>query len=359
MNIALLAEFLAPFLPFLTKMAETSAETIAGKFGEGAWNKAKAVWAKLHPAVEAKPSMKEAVTDLATKPDDEDLQAVFRVQLKKLLEQDQQLAKAITQIFQDDTFNIPSTQIAQTVTGNQNQVIGQVSGGQVISYFGRAVSSPITASTTNAEAATNLTAQSAIKQSVKTILFLTANPHGTMPLRLSEEVRDIQRGLERSQHRERFTLEQRSAVTPTDVRRALLDRRPQIVHFSGHGLGYEMPPSNLDAPEGLALEDEAGNTHLVSSDAIASLFSLFKTQIECVVLNACYSVVQAQAIVQHIPFVIGMRREIGDQAAIEFSIGFYDALLAGEPVPVAYQFGCNAIQMAGIPEYLTPVLHTK
>lgn len=354
MDIALLAAFLTPFLPFLVKMAETSAETVAEKFSEDAWSKAKAVWTKLHPNVEKKPAMQEAVTDLAIAPDDEDLQAVFRVQLKKLLEQDPQLAEDVTQILQNGGSQpLPSTQITQKVTGNQNQVIGQISSGQVISNFGGSASTQ-SESVSNSESASNSTVQP-----IKTILMLAANPKGTSPLRLGEEMREIQRGLERSQHRDRFVIEQHWAVTPTDVRRALLGSHPQVVHFSGHGLGYETVPSDPDAPEGLAFEDEAGNPHLVAGDAISSLFSLFTTHIECVVLNACYSVVQAQAIVQHIPFVIGMKREIGDRAAIEFSVGFYDALMAGETVPTAYKFGCNAIQMASIPEHLTPVLHRR
>lgn len=353
MDIALLAAFLTPVLPFLVKMVETSAETVAEKFSEDTWSKAKAIWANLHPKVENKPAMKEAVTDLANNPDDADLQAAFRVQLKKLLEHDAQLVEAITRILQKNGSQpLPSTQINQTVAGDQNQVIGQVSGGQVISHFGGSMSS-LAGYSTHAESATSTA------HPMKTILMLAANPKGTSPLRLGEEMREIQRGLERSQQRDHFVIEQYWAVTPTDVRRALLGSRPQIVHFSGHGLGYEAFSINPDAPEGLAFEDEAGNTHLVSSDAIASLFSLFTTHTECVVLNACYSTVQAQAIVQHIPFVIGMKREIGDRAAIEFSVGFYDALIAGESIPTAYKFGCNAIQMAGIPEHLTPVLHRK
>ncbi len=51
-----------------------------------------------------------------------------------------------------------------------------------------------------------------------------------------------------------------------------------------------------------------------------------------------------------------MKRVAGDQAEIEFAIGFYDALLAGRDVEFAYKLGCSAIQMAGIPEQLTPKL---
>jgi hypothetical protein len=54
-----------------------------------------------------------------------------------------------------------------------------------------------------------------------------------------------------------------------------------------------------------------------------------------------------------------MKRAIGDRAAIKFAIGFYDAILAGESVEFAYKLGCNAIQIEGIPEYLTPVLKQR
>jgi hypothetical protein len=46
-------------------------------------------------------------------------------------------------------------------------------------------------------------------------------------------------------------------------------------------------------------------------------------------------------------------------AAIEFSIGFYDALASGRSIEISYRFGCNAIQMAGIPQHLIPVLLRK
>jgi hypothetical protein len=35
------------------------------------------------------------------------------------------------------------------------------------------------------------------------------------------------------------------------------------------------------------------------------------------------SQVQAEAIAQYIPYVIGMNQAIGDKAAIEFAVGFY------------------------------------
>ncbi|MEM9151846.1 MAG: CHAT domain-containing protein, partial [Cyanobacteria bacterium P01_F01_bin.3] len=201
----------------------------------------------------------------------------------------------------------------------------------------------------------------------------------TSPLRLGEEVREIQAGLDRSKYRDRFRIEQRWAVRPRDVQRAFLDTHPQIVHFSGHGEGVASLSNEPDDarkavvvsegtddaydsrthPEGLLLEDEVGKAQLVSTRAIANLFSLFSDEVECVVLNACYSATQADAIAQHIPYVIGMKKAIGDRAAIKFSLGFYDGLLANRPVDFAYKLGCNAIELENIPEHLTPVLKKR
>ena len=180
----------------------------------------------------------------------------------------------------------------------------------------------------------------------QTILFLAANPKDTGRLRLDQELRDIGVGLQRAQKREQFNLEQRLAVRPRDIQRAMLDVGPQIIHFSGHGAGEE----------GLVFEDEIGKAKLVDGGALADLFELFADQINCVVLNGCYSEVQAKAIAQHIPYVIGMNKAIGDKAAITFAVGFYDALGAGRDVEFAYKLGRAAIRLEGIAEHLTPVL---
>jgi sugar/nucleoside kinase (ribokinase family) len=181
------------------------------------------------------------------------------------------------------------------------------------------------------------------------ILLLAANPQGTTPLRLDEEVREIEAGLQRALHRDQFILAQKWAVQPRDIQRAMLDINPSIVHFSGHGTG----------DEGLVFEDETGIAKLVDGESLAGLFELFADRLECVVLNGCYSEVQATAIATHVNYVIGMNKAIGDQAAIEFAVGFYDALGAGRPVEFAHKFACAAIRLAGIPEHLTPVLKKK
>jgi WD40 repeat protein len=188
---------------------------------------------------------------------------------------------------------------------------------------------------------------------VKKILVLSANPKGTKPLRLADEIREIKDGLERAKNRDSFQIESAEAVRDRDIHRSILKYEPQIVHFSGHGAGEE----------GLIFEDNTGQPKLVDAKALAGLFKYFADdddiEIECVLLNACYSEIQAKAIAQHIDYVIGMSKQIGDKAAIEFAVGFYDALGAGKGVESAYKLGCHVMLMAGFQEHLTPQLLKK
>lgn len=179
----------------------------------------------------------------------------------------------------------------------------------------------------------------------KKILLLASNPRDTRQLRLDEEAREIDEGLRRAQRREQFELTTRWAVRVRDLQRALLDVNPQIVHFSGHG-----------RKSGIVLEDDAGRAVLVPREALAGLFELFKEQVECVLFNACLSEPQARAVHAHIDCVIGMTHEVGDRAALEFAVGFYDALGAGRDYETAFKLGRNAIQLHGLPEHQVPVI---
>ncbi|MEH2375791.1 CHAT domain-containing protein [Nostoc sp.] len=181
------------------------------------------------------------------------------------------------------------------------------------------------------------------------ILFLAADPSDATRLRLGQELRDIRERLQLAKERDRFFLESRESVRPGDISQAIFDLEPQIVHFSGHGTSTGE----------LCFEDLLGKYQPVQLDALAALFELVAEQINCVVLNACYSEAQAKAIADHIPFVIGMNKAIGDQAAIAFAVGFYKALAAGRTIDQAYKFGCVEIRLQGIAEHLTPVLYTK
>ena len=170
-------------------------------------------------------------------------------------------------------------------------------------------------------------------QPAKKILILAANPKTTSRLRLDEEVREIEEGLRRSKYRDRFQIKAKWAVTFGDIRRAMLDYEPDIVHFCGHG-----------EKDGLIVEDKSGKAIWLTPDAFVGLFKLFEKKVECVLLNACYSEPHAKIIRQHINFVYGNDKAIKHDIAVEFAVGFYDALGAGKNYEEAYKFGQNAIQ---------------
>lgn len=178
------------------------------------------------------------------------------------------------------------------------------------------------------------------------ILFLAANPTGTNQLRLDKECRAITEKLLKSELRDKFELKQEWAVRVSDLQGHLLHYKPAIIHFSGHG-------SNQSE---IILEDDFGNKHLLSTGALSRLFSMFKNELKCVVLNACYSEQQAQAIAQHIDCVIGMSKSITDTAAISFASAFYQALGYGRDIKSAFDMGCIQIDLENLGEQGTPKL---
>jgi len=167
----------------------------------------------------------------------------------------------------------------------------------------------------------------------KTILILSANPRKDLDLKY--EIHTLKGVIERSQEGEQFEIKIGSAVRPQDLQDLFHRYEPWLVHFCGHGTGEQ----------GLVLEDDKGKERLVSTSAISNLFKNFSDKIECALLNACYSERQADAIVQHINYAIGIRQEIRDDTAIVFARGFYQALGYGKSISEAFNLGCNAIEI--------------
>jgi hypothetical protein len=178
------------------------------------------------------------------------------------------------------------------------------------------------------------------------ILFFASNPESTEKLNLDEEARSISRKIRETDYRDSLEFITAWAIRPTDLLDELNLHKPTIVHFSGHGSGEE----------GLILSDDQGELRFVSADALKMLFSSVNDNIRLVVMNACYSEVQAKAIAEVIDCVIGMKSDIGDHAAITFAEYFYNALGYGRSVKQAFEQGKAALMLESIPEEDVPVL---
>jgi len=177
-------------------------------------------------------------------------------------------------------------------------------------------------------------------------LFLAANPTGTTQLKLDEEIRAITAKIRASEYRDLLELVSVWAVRPDDLLQSLNEHKPQIVHFSAHG--------SLSGE--IIFVDNNGTTKLVSNKAIKELFRTLKDNIRVVILNACYSRSQAEAITEVIDCAIGMNTAIGDQAAIIFAASFYRAIGFGRSVQEAFEQAKTALLLEGIPEENTPEL---
>ena len=185
-----------------------------------------------------------------------------------------------------------------------------------------------------------------------TILFLASNPTDTGKLQLEKEFVRISQSLQEGEIDYKLVVE--FAVQPGELQQALIKHKPNIIHFSGHGEAS----SREKRFGGIVLQNAEGKAQLVSGPALAELFRLLSGlfTIDVVLLNACYSEEQGQAIVEHVPYVVGMNTAIPDNSAIEFSKGFYTGLAANGDVPFAFGMARSQIMLEGLGDEEVPVL---
>jgi len=185
------------------------------------------------------------------------------------------------------------------------------------------------------------------------ILFLAANPQDTARLALGEEYQRIQDLLKSSDLKEQFELRYCPALRADDIQQEILDFKPEIIHFSGHG-----------DIEGLAFADVSGEKSVwLEKETLGNLFKLCSSHLKAVFLNACHSAEQAEAIVEQVDYVIGMNAAIEDSAAISFAKGFYTAVFANTPVnfDIAFSAGLSRLEIDHISseERQKPVLQKR
>lgn len=103
------------------------------------------------------------------------------------------------------------------------------------------------------------------------------------------------------------------------------------------------------------IEASMGPSMIVDGDGIR-LPAQRAAPAQLVVLNACYSESQAEALRVHVPCVVGMTAKIGDESSRRFAIGLYGGLAHGESVERACAQGCAAIDLDGLADHDQPKL---
>lgn len=176
------------------------------------------------------------------------------------------------------------------------------------------------------------------------LLFLAANPSEMPQLKLANEVREIEKGLLLTGHRDAFTLIQQHEVRVTELQELLLRHRPHIVHFVGHGSKHAE----------IILLDEGDNPCAVAPALLSNVFAKLAGDTRCVVLNTCHSALQAEAIGAKIDCVVGMSGELTDKTATRFATMFYMTLGFGRSVQSAFEVGCLQLELEGLAGDATP-----
>jgi hypothetical protein len=210
-------------------------------------------------------------------------------------------------------------------------------------------------------------------EKIKVLLF-AANPRGTDPLDLHREFREIDEEIRLGKFRDALELIIVPGTRLVDLIRRLNEDHPHIVHFSGHGnideeIILERGHGELEFPdtthssardmqrlEPVHHASGACSPRPVSKSALVDVLKACNENIHVVVLNACHTRPQAEAISEVIDCAISMNRVISDVGAIKFAASFYGALAFGRSVKNAFDQGLARLRAEDISETDTPEL---
>lgn len=158
------------------------------------------------------------------------------------------------------------------------------------------------------------------------VLFIAASPEDEQPLRLDKEVREIQKRMRETEHRDSVVFEYRLATQTSDLMEALNEVRPHVVHFSGHG-----------SQDALIFEDSDGRAKPLYVEDLAQLLRITSDRIRLAIFNSCDSVAAARAACDFVPFAIGMNQPVSDAFAQVFAGQFYNSIGFGRSLQQAFE----------------------
>ncbi len=197
------------------------------------------------------------------------------------------------------------------------------------------------------------------------ILCMTASPKGLANLDVEREKQRVEKATKQLCAGGLVKLTWIAGSTWQDLQRAMRRGPWHIFHFIGHG-GFD----SLSEEGTVALENEEGVAHILSATHLGRLLADHRS-LRLVILNSCegargserdiFSSTAAVLVRRGIPAVLAMQYEITDQAAIEFSRTFYEALADGLPVDAAVSDARKSVSVGieNTVEWGTPVLYLR
>ena len=353
--------------PFVAKGAEVFSKTVGEKLGGLVGDLSRSVADRF----KGDASAQQALAGAQEKPDSKARQTALQAAIAEKMEDDADFAEEIQRLVESikkEGAGSVFDQQGQTVQGPQTNIAGGVQGTVFSGQFKGPLSMGGDANDFRGSTGAVFKSSGSVSQHFGDViighsrakadnknskkikaLFLASNPKGTTPLELDREIREITEKIRAAEYRDSIDLISAWAVRPDDLLQLLNQHKPQIVHFSGHG----------SKSGEIILVDSRGEQKPVNPAAIKALFQTLKANIRVVILNACYSKMQAEAITQVIDCAIGMNDAIGDEAAIAFAASFYRAIGFGLSIKQAFDQGIVVLLLEGIPEESKPELLVK
>jgi hypothetical protein len=197
------------------------------------------------------------------------------------------------------------------------------------------------------------------------LLITGASPADQVELGVVKELDGIEAALAEAKRRGRAEITRLDKLTPDELNRMLIEVKPQIFHFSGHGLWDERMGVGQ-----LLLDNGRGKSAELTAATLAML--LRSRGVALVVLNACETALGgdtwgglAQSLVlAGVPAVVAMQMAISDAAAATFAGTLYAALANNytleQAVTLARQTTASQSADAASPgEWLAPVLFMR
>lgn len=167
------------------------------------------------------------------------------------------------------------------------------------------------------------------------VLFIAALPRDQHSLPVEEERNKIFTANRLSEYRSQIVWQEWHGISLEEFQSVIESFKPNILHFSGHA---------TEAGE-LVFQGPEEESQKVPKDPFTIAFKLLGESLKLVVLSACYSEKQAEQIVRHVDRIIGTKKEIGSDKAIEFSKKFYESLFDGKGIEEAFDIAVNQLSL--------------
>jgi hypothetical protein len=110
-------------VPYLAKVADKASEEFGKAVATNAWERTKQLYQTIRVRFGGKEAAKEAFDDLERAPNDPDLQAAVRVQLRKFIQDDEDFAKQIADLLKSAADADVDTVFNTQINGDVNKLV--------------------------------------------------------------------------------------------------------------------------------------------------------------------------------------------------------------------------------------------